>query len=196
MRSPFAAGAKAAMYFAYGAMLKSGQKSMNTRPDKICTSFLLSFFSSKSRFASSSKNCRILRAPVRAIAAATKSRTGTSAAAMKFLELGVNAAQLHMSPAGDSRPSGLDDGKPSAKLKFEPGKQYSSHPSSPPKKSLEKNLVITGIFLQGLAATGCSRISRGRSSTAAVSGDDDDEDDDDNELAAAALLELSKTTGR
>jgi hypothetical protein len=153
-------------------------------------------FSSKSRFASSSKNCRILRAPVRAIAAATKSRTGTSAAAMKFLELGVNAAQLHMSPAGDSRPSGLDDGKPSAKLKFEPGKQYSSHPSSPPKKSLEKNLVITGIFLQGLAATGCSRISRGRSSTAAVSGDDDDEDDDDNELAAAALLELSKTTGR
>jgi hypothetical protein len=153
-------------------------------------------FSSKSRFASSSKNCRILRAPVRVIAAATKSRTGTSlaaaAAAMKLLELGVNAAQLHMSPAGD-RPLGLDDGKPSAKLKFEPGKQYSSHPSSPPKKSLDKNLVITGIFLQGLAATGCSRISRGRSSTAAVSGD---EDDDDNELAAAALLELSKTTGR
>jgi hypothetical protein len=178
--------------------LKSGQKSMNTRPDKICTSFLLSFFSSKSRFASSSKNCRILRAPVRVIAAATKSRTGTSAAvvaaAMKLLELGVNAAQLHMSPAGD-RPLGLDDGKPSAKLKFEPGKQYSSHPSSPPKKSLEKNLVITGIFLEGLAATGCSRISRGRPSTPAVSGDDDDEDDDDNELAAA-LLELSKTTGR
>ncbi len=132
------------------------------------------------------------------IAAATKSRTGTSAAvvaaAMKLLELGVNAAQLHMSPAGD-RPLGLDDGKPSAKLKFEPGKQYSSHPSSPPKKSLEKNLVITGIFLEGLAATGCSRISRGRPSTPAVSGDDDDEDDDDNELAAA-LLELSKTTGR
>lgn len=129
------------------------------------------------------------------IAAATKSRTGTSAAAaMKLLELGVNAAQLHMSPAGD-RPLGLDDGKPSSKLKFEPGKQYSSHPSSPPKKSLEKNLVTTGIFLQGLAATGCSRISRGRSSTAAVSGDDDDEDDDDNELAAA-VLELSKTTGR
>jgi hypothetical protein len=113
---------------------------------------------------------------------------------MKLLELGVNAAQLHMSPAGD-RPLGLDDGKPSSKLKFEPGKQYSSHPSSPPKKSLEKNLVTTGIFLQGLAVTGCSRISRGRSLTAAVSGDDDDEDDDDSELAAA-VLELSKTTGR
>jgi hypothetical protein len=42
MRNPFAATPKAAMYLAYGDMLKSGQGSMNTRPAKICTSFLLS----------------------------------------------------------------------------------------------------------------------------------------------------------
>jgi len=91
---------------------------------------------------------------------------GTSiATTMRLMELGVNAAQLHMNLARTKIWGlGLDDG------------------------SMENKLVITNIFFQWLTSIR-SRISRRCYSTPTVFGDDDD---DHNELAIA-LLELSKS---